>query len=164
MGHRAVCGGGLVVEVEAVVEVNAAQRARMVRKIRTALGGSESGKTLAVLGLTFKPDTDDMRESPSVAILPALMEKGALVRAHDPQGMEEARKYLPADVEYCSDIYATFEGADGVVLMTEWNAYRNLDLRRIRETMDGNVFVDLRNVYEPSDMQALGFEYYGVGR
>jgi UDPglucose 6-dehydrogenase len=150
--------------VEAVVEVNAAQRARMVRKIRTALGGSESGKTLAVLGLTFKPDTDDMRESPSVAILPALMEKGALVRAHDPQGMEEARKYLPADVEYCSDIYATFEGADGVVLMTEWNAYRNLDLRRIRETMDGNVFVDLRNVYEPSDMQALGFEYYGVGR
>ncbi len=150
--------------VEAVVEVNAAQRARMVKKIRTALGGSEAGKKLAVLGLTFKPETDDMRESPSVAILPALIEKGAQVRAHDPQGMDEAKHHLPADVQYCEDIYATFEGADCVILMTEWNAYRNLDLKRIRDTMSGNVFVDLRNVYEPEDMEALGFEYFGVGR
>jgi UDPglucose 6-dehydrogenase len=150
--------------VEAVVEVNAAQKARMVRKIRNALGGSEAGKTIAVLGLTFKPETDDMRESPSVAILPALMEKGAVVRAHDPQGMEEARHVLPDGVHYCDRIYDTFEGADAVVLMTEWNAYRNLDLERMRDAMSGRVFIDLRNVYEPSDMRALGFEYSGVGR
>lgn len=150
--------------VEAVVEVNSAQRARMVRKIRTALGGSEAGKTVAVLGLTFKPETDDMRESPSIAILPALMEKGAQVRAHDPQGMDEARHILPGGVHYCDDIYATFEGADAVVLMTEWNAYRNLDMKRVLSLMAGNVFVDLRNVYEPSDMRELGFHYSGVGR
>ena len=99
-----------------------------------------------------------MRESPSLAIL-ALIEKGAQVSAHDPQGMDEAKHHLPADVQYCHDIYATFEGADCVILMTEWNAYRNLDLKRIHDTMKGNVFVDLRNVYEPKDMAALGFEY-----
>lgn len=150
--------------VEAVVEVNAAQRARMVNKVRTALGGSESGKTLAVLGLTFKPETDDMRDAPSLAILPPLMEKGARVRAHDPQGMDEARKLLPEGVQYCDDIYEIFEGAHATVLMTEWNAYRGLDLARVRDTMAGNVFIDLRNVYEPDEMRANGFEYVGVGR
>lgn len=150
--------------VEAVVEVNAAQRARMVRKIRRALGGSEAGKALAVLGLTFKPETDDMRDSPALAILPALVERGAVIRAHDPQGMAEAKHLLPDTVQYCEEIYDTLPGADAVVLITEWNVYRGLDLRRVRELMAGKVFVDLRNVYEPDAMCSLGFDYHGVGR
>lgn len=150
--------------VESVVEVNAAQRVRMVRKIRTALGGSETGKTLAVLGLTFKPETDDMRDAPSLAILPALMEKGAKIRAHDPQGMEEAGDLLPEGIKYCDDVYEAVSDADGIVLMTEWNAYRGLDLERVKETMRGDVFLDLRNVYEPEVMRAAGFAYVGVGR
>ncbi len=150
--------------VESVIEVNAAQRARMVRKIRQALGGSESGKTLAVLGLTFKPETDDMRESPALAILPALVEKGARIRAHDPKGMDEARALLPDGIEYLEDIYQTLRGADAVVLLTEWNTYRGLDLERTRELMAGDVFIDLRNVYEPQAMRAEGFRYFCVGR
>lgn len=150
--------------VEAVTEVNAAQKARMVKKIRQALGGSEAGKTLAVLGLTFKPETDDMREAPAVAILPVLMEKGASIRAQDPQGMVEARRYLPDGITYCGDPYEAIEDADAVVLMTEWNAYRGLDLKRVKSSMKGNVFVDLRNVYEPGKMRELGFHYVCVGR
>jgi len=150
--------------VESVVEVNAAQRARMVKKIRTALGGDEAGKTLAVLGLTFKPETDDMRDAPSVTIIPALLERGARVRAHDPQGMDEARKVLPDEVEYFDDLYKIFDGADATVLLTEWNAYRGLDTKSILQLMRGNVFVDLRNVYEPTDMQRAGFDYVCVGR
>ena len=150
--------------VESVVEVNAAQRARMVQKIRNALGGSESGKTIAVLGLTFKPETDDMRDAPSAAIIPALMERGARIRAHDPKGMEEARKMLPEEVEYCADAYDTFEGADAVVLVTEWNAYRGLDIDEMRRRMRGDTFVDLRNVYEPEEMRRAGLDYHCVGR
>ncbi len=150
--------------VESVVEVNAAQRARMVRKVRDALGGDEAGKTLGVLGLTFKPETDDMRDAPALAILPALLEKGARIRAHDPQGIDEARKLLPASIEYFDDIYETIEGADAVILLTEWNAYRGLDLERVLESMRGRVFVDLRNVYEPRRMREAGFEYTCVGR
>ena len=150
--------------VEAVIEVNAAQKARMIKKIRVALGGSEAGKTLAVLGLTFKPETDDMRDAPALSILPTLIEKGAIVRAHDPQGMKEARKHLPASVVYCDRVYDTFDGADAVVLMTEWNAYRGLDLDQVMARMKGRVFCDLRNVYEPEHMSARGFAYAGVGR
>ena len=150
--------------VEAVVEVNAAQRARMIRKIRKALGGSEAGKTLAVLGLTFKPETDDMRDAPALAILPTLVEKGATVRAHDPKGMDEARELLPDTITYCEDIDETFNGADAVVLMTEWNSYRGLDLHRTLSLMKGDLFIDLRNVYEPSVMKSAGFNYVGVGR
>lgn len=150
--------------VEAVTEVNAAQRARMVSKIRGALGGGEAGKVLAVLGLTFKPETDDMRDAPSLAILPALVEKGAEIRAHDPHGMSEAKSLLPKEVIYTDDIYSALEGADGVVLMTEWNEYRALDLKRVLSLMRGNVFVDLRNVYEPQQMREAGFNYVGVGR
>ncbi len=150
--------------VESVVEVNAAQKARMIRKIRSALGGSESGKRIAVLGLTFKPETDDMRDAPALAILPALVEKGAAIHAHDPQGIEEAKPLLPGGVEYHEDAYDAIEGADAIVLMTEWNAYRGLDLERVKELMSGRVFVDLRNVYEPKDMVVAGFEYTGVGR
>lgn len=150
--------------VESVVEVNAAQKARMVKKIRNALGGSESGKTIAVLGLTFKPETDDMRDSPALAIIPALTDKGAIVRAHDPEGMQEAKHLLPDQVHYCDEIYQTFEGADAVVLMTEWNQYRGLDLERVKGLMNGRAFIDLRNVYEPESMIAQGFEYTCVGR
>ena len=150
--------------VEATVEVNAAQKARMVKKIREALGGSESGKTIAVLGLTFKPETDDMRDAPSLAIIPNLIDKGASIRAHDPQGVEESRKLLPGGITYCEDIYETVTGADAIVLLTEWNEYRGLDFPRIRECVSGQVFVDLRNVYEPEAIAAHGFEYHGVGR
>jgi UDPglucose 6-dehydrogenase len=150
--------------VEAAVEVNAAQKARMVKKIREALGGSEAGKTIAILGLTFKPETDDMRDSPSLAIIPNLVDKGATIRAHDPQGVEEAKKLLPAKVQYFEDVYEMITGADACVLMTEWNEYRGLDLERILGQMAGNVFVDLRNVYEPVVMKGLGFSYSCVGR
>ncbi len=150
--------------VEAVVEVNAAQRARMVKKIRTAIGGDESGKTIAVLGLTFKPETDDMRDAPAVTIIPALVERGARIHAHDPQGMDEARKVLPEEVAYFSDIYETIDQADAVILLTEWNVYRGLDIEQLRRRMRGNAFVDLRNVYEPAAMQQAGFEYVCVGR
>ncbi len=150
--------------VEAAVEVNAAQKARMVKKIRDAMGGSEAGKVIAVLGLTFKPETDDMRDAPAISILPALMEKGATIRAHDPKGMEEARKYLPEGVNYVENAYAACEGADAAVLMTEWNQYRALDLERLRKALREPVFIDLRNVYEPAAMQAAGFRYVGVGR
>lgn len=150
--------------VETVIEVNEAQKARMIGKIRQALKGSESGKTIAVLGLTFKPETDDMRDAPSLAILPKLIENGAIIRAHDPQGIREARALLPASVNYFDDIYATIADADAVVLMTEWNVYRGLDLDQVRKLMRGRVFVDLRNVYERDQMVRAGFEYYCVGR
>ena len=150
--------------VEAVMEVNAAQRARMIGKIRAALGGSASGRTLAVLGLTFKPETDDMREAPATAILPPLIEDGARVRAHDPKGAEEAKRVLPEGIAYCGDIYDTLSGADATILMTEWNAYRGLDLARVLEGMRGRTFIDLRNVYEPREMRACGFDYVCVGR
>ena len=150
--------------VEAVVEANAAQRARMLKKIRAALGGSESGKALGVLGLTFKPETDDMRDSPASAILPSLLENGARVRAHDPKGIDEAKRLLPAGIDYCDDIYETLRHADAAILMTEWNAYRGLDLARVLRMMNGRVFIDLRNVYEPSEMREYGFDYVGVGR
>ncbi len=150
--------------VESVVEVNASQKARMVTKIRDALGGSEADKTIAVLGLTFKPETDDMRDSPSLAILPALADKGAIIKAHDPEGVEEAQKILPDSIQYCESVDQAIEQADAIVLMTEWNLYRGLDLNHIKSLMNGKVFVDLRNVYERQRMEEHGFEYHCVGR
>jgi len=150
--------------VEAVIEVNAAQKARMIGKIRQVLGGSEDGKTLAVLGLTFKPETDDMREAPVLSILPALLDKGAKIRAHDPQGMEEAKSLLPSAVKYCNDPYETITDADAIILMTEWNAYRGMDMEKVKSLMRGHIFIDLRNVYEPDQMQDAGFKYQCVGR
>lgn len=150
--------------VETVIEVNAAQKARMVQKIREALGGSEHDKVIAVLGLTFKPETDDMRDSPALSILPALADKGAKIRAHDPEGVDEARKILPDTIQYCDEIYSTAEGADAIVIMTEWNQYRGLDLDKIKELMKGNKFIDLRNVYERGLLEERGFEYTCVGR
>ena len=136
----------------------------MIKKVRNALGGSETEKTIGVLGLTFKPETDDMRDAPALSILPALMEKGARIKAHDPQGMDEAREMLPPGIEYCEDHFDVFNEADAVVLMTEWNLYRGLDLRRAKQRMHGAVFVDLRNVYERAQMESLGFTYVCIGR
>ena len=150
--------------VESVVEINAAQRSRMVAKIRGALGGDEAGKVIAVLGLTFKPETDDMRDAPALAILPPLIEKGARIRATDPRGVPEAKALLPGSVEYAEDVWEALDGADAVVLLTEWNVYRGLDLQEVGRRMRGRVFVDLRNVYDPDQMRSLGFEYTCVGR
>ena len=150
--------------VEAAVEVNAAQKARMVKKIRDALGGDVASKTLAFLGLTFKPETDDMREAPAITIIPALMEKGAAIRAHDPQGMKEAQRYLPQGIRYASDAYDACDGADAVILLTEWNQYRSLDLKRIKRLLRQPIFIDLRNVYDVGPMIELGFVYVGVGK
>jgi len=150
--------------IEAVTEVNASQKARMVAKIRSALGGSEADKAIAVLGLTFKPETDDMRDAPALSILPALADRGARIRAHDPQGTQEARHLLPESVEFSRSLEEALSGADAAVLMTEWNEYRGLNLERVRELMRGRVFIDLRNVYERDLMENAGFEYYGVGR
>jgi UDPglucose 6-dehydrogenase len=149
--------------VEAAVEINAAQKARMVKKIRDALGGSEAGKTIAVLGLTFKPETDDLREAPALSILPPLADKGARLQVHDPEGMEEAREMFP-DYTYAASAYEACDGADAVVLMTEWNQYRALDLADVKARLKTPIFIDLRNVYTPEQMRAAGFEYYGVGR
>ena len=149
--------------VESVVEVNAAQKARMVNKIKTALG-DVSGKKIAVLGLTFKPETDDMRDSPALSIIPPLLDKGAKIHAHDPQGVDEAKKELKESIQYHANIDEMLEGSDALVLMTEWNEYRNLNLSRIKELMRGKTFVDLRNVYERQSVEAAGFDYVAVGR
>jgi len=150
--------------VESVIEVNEAQKARMISKIKNAFNGSVAGKHLGVLGLTFKPETDDMRDAPSLSILPKLIENGAIIRAHDPQGMEEAKSHLPSDILYCENIYDVFEDVDAVVLLTEWHAYRGMDMKKIHGLMKGNIFLDLRNVYEPDEMKQLGFDYHCVGR
>lgn len=149
--------------IETVIEVNAAQKARMVGKIRKALGGSEAGKKIVSLGLTFKPETDDMRDAPALTVLPALKEKGAKIVATDPHGIEEAKKYMP-DLEYIDDPYEAMKDADCLILMTEWNEYRSLDFEKVKKAMKGNIFVDLRNVYDPETIRKEGFEYVGVGR
>jgi UDPglucose 6-dehydrogenase len=149
--------------VEAVLAVNDNRKRAMARKVSNAAGGSLRGKTVAVLGLTFKPDTDDMREAPSIPLVTGLLDLGAKVRAHDPVGMDQARKELP-DIEYCDDPYACVKGADAMVVVTEWVQYRTLDLERLKREMARPVVVDLRNIYRPEDMAALGFVYESVGR
>jgi UDPglucose 6-dehydrogenase len=149
--------------VETVVAVNDARKRRMAQRIRVACGGAVAGKTVAVLGLTFKPNTDDMRESPSLVILPALQNDGATIRVFDPEGMKEARKLMP-ELVYCKDAYEAMTGADVLVILTEWNEFRSLNLQRMRECLRQPVVVDLRNVYGPADMAAAGFTYHGIGR
>jgi UDPglucose 6-dehydrogenase len=149
--------------VEAVLAVNDNRKRAMARKVSSAVGGSLRGKTVAVLGLTFKPDTDDMREAPSIPLVTGLLDMGAKVRAHDPVGMEQARRELP-DIEYCDDPYACVRGADAMVVVTEWVQYRTLDLQRLKREMAQPVVVDLRNIYRPEEMAALGFTYESVGR
>ena len=150
--------------VEAVVEVNAAQKARMVKKIRQSLDGSENNKKIAIFGLTFKPGTDDMRDAPSLSILPPLIDKGAIINAHDPQGLKEASDLLPQEINFYTNIYESISGADAIVLMTEWEDYRDLDYEKILTIMKGNTIIDLRNFYNPKKMQKIGFKYHSVGR
>jgi UDPglucose 6-dehydrogenase len=150
--------------VETVVAVNDARKAGMAMRVITACGGSVRGKTIAVLGLTFKPETDDMRESPSIPIVSRLVEDGALVRAFDPEGMEQARPLLPDGVMYCRDALDAAAGADALVLITEWNEFRALSPVRLRDAMNGKVLVDLRNVYDPVAMRQSGLDYHGIGR
>ena len=149
--------------VEATIEANAAHKARMIDKIRKTLGG-EAGKTLAVLGLTFKPNTDDMRDAPALAILPALVEGGARIQAHDPEGMDEARRLLPEAIHYCASPKEALAGADAAILLTEWPIYRHLHPDEVREGMRGRIFLDLRNAYPRAPWEAAGFVYVGVGR
>ncbi|WP_031549757.1 UDP-glucose dehydrogenase family protein [Parvularcula oceani] len=149
--------------VEAVVGINDERKKKMAARVAEAVGGDLSGKTVAVLGLTFKPNTDDMRDSPSLDILPELQRMGAKVRAHDPEGMEEAQKHLE-DILYCDGPYHALEGADACVIVTEWDAYRALDLGRVKSMMNEPVLVDLRNVYDPATMREAGFAYSSIGR
>ncbi len=149
--------------IETVIRVNERQKKRMVDKIRRAVGGELAGKIIGVLGLSFKPETDDMRDAPAVDILQGLAAEGASIRAFDPVAMREAAKVLP-DLSYCKDAYEACENADAVVIMTEWNQFRMLDLEQVRRRLRAPVVVDLRNVYDPKPMQAAGFEYHSVGR
>ncbi len=151
--------------VEAVVKVNDSRKRAMGRKVVDALGGVDAarGKKAALLGLTFKPNTDDMRDSPSIAVAQTLMDAGVDVAAYDPEGMEQARPLLP-EVTMCDDPYAAIAGADVVVIVTEWDAFRALDLKRVKELANAPVLVDLRNIYNPEDMAAAGFTYLSVGR
>ena len=147
--------------VEAVVAVNDARKLAMAEKIERAFSGAK-GKTIAVLGLTFKPNTDDMRDAPSLVIVPYLQQKGATIRAFDPEGAKEARKLL--NIELCKDAYEALKDADGVVILTEWNEFRALDISRMKELMKSPLMVDLRNIYRPGQMAAAGFTYVSVGR
>jgi UDPglucose 6-dehydrogenase len=149
--------------VETVVKSNELRKLRMADRVVAACGGSVQGKTVAVLGLTFKPNTDDMRDSPSLAIVPALQKAGATVRTYDPEGMEEAKKLL-SGITYCGGAYETMEGADALVLITEWNEFRALDLDRVKGLLKAPVIVDLRNIYKPDEMAAAGFSYVSIGR
>ncbi|WP_086616601.1 UDP-glucose dehydrogenase family protein [Erythrobacter tepidarius] len=151
--------------VEAVVKVNESRKRAMGRKVIDALGGIEAarGKKAALLGLTFKPNTDDMRDSPALAIAQTLMDAGVAVAAYDPEGMEQARPLLP-EVTMCESAYEAITGADVVVIVTEWDAFRALDLKRVKELAKAPVMVDLRNIYNPEDMRAAGFAYTSVGR
>ncbi|HZN09650.1 MAG TPA: UDP-glucose/GDP-mannose dehydrogenase family protein [Pyrinomonadaceae bacterium] len=148
--------------VDAVIEVNQQQGEQMLLKIRK-LVGKLKGKTIAVLGLAFKPETDDMREAPAIGIIRNLLDDGAKVRAYDPVAKSEAMKVLP-DITYADDEYAAVAGADALVFVTEWNQFRALDMLRIRDLMKSPKIADLRNIYEPEDMREMGFEYVGVGR
>lgn len=149
--------------IETVVAINDERKKRMADKIIAACGGSVAGKTIAVLGLTFKPNTDDMRDSPSLEIVPALQKAGATIRAFDPEGMHEAQKMLDG-LTYCDDAYSTMQDADCLAILTEWNEFRALNLGRVKSLLKSPVIVDLRNVYEPKEMFDLGFEYSSIGR
>jgi len=148
--------------VDTVIEVNENQRVRMIAKIEKLIGETKN-KNIAVLGLAFKPETDDMREAPAVDIIKALVERGAKVRAFDPVAMTEAAKILP-DIAYAEDEYQAIDGADALVFVTEWNQFRALDMKRVYESMKTPKIADLRNIYNPATMRELGFDYVGVGR
>ena len=148
--------------LEAVIKVNDEQKKRMINKIEEKVGDLK-GKTIGILGLSFKPNTNDIRESSSIAIIQGLLATGAKVKAFDPGAMEEAKAVLP-EIEYGKDAYDVAKGVDALVLATEWNQFRRLDLQRIRGLLKSPIFIDLRNVYDPDQMKRLGFSYCGVGR
>ncbi|HXK12779.1 MAG TPA: UDP-glucose/GDP-mannose dehydrogenase family protein [Vicinamibacteria bacterium] len=150
--------------VGATIAVNDERPARMLEKLRTAFGGSLRGRTIAQLGLTFKPNTDDVRESPALAILQGLLADGATVRVYDPAGMPNAREGAPTGVVFCANELETLDGAEGLVVATEWNQFRGIEPDLLKSRLKGNVVCDLRNVYEPSVMRAKGFHYVAVGR
>ncbi|OYY79958.1 MAG: hypothetical protein B7Y12_23225 [Rhizobiales bacterium 24-66-13] len=150
--------------IETVVAVNDVRKLAVGKKVIRALGSDPRGKTVAVLGLTFKPNTDDMRESPAIAIVNTLLDRGVKVRAYDPEGMEEAKKVLPAGVHYGTGPYEIAAGADAIVIVTEWDAFRALDFAKLKAIMAQPVLVDLRNIYRPDEMADLGFTYDSVGR
>ncbi|MBY0583427.1 MAG: UDP-glucose/GDP-mannose dehydrogenase family protein [Sphingomonas sp.] len=149
--------------VEAVVKVNDSRKRAMGRKVINALGGEARGKTVAILGLTFKPNTDDMRDAPSLAIVQSLLDAGAEIRAYDPEGMAIAKEIMP-EITLCADAYEAAKGADAVAIVTEWDIFRALDLKRLAETMAAPVMIDLRNVYPPAKAEREGFRYSSVGR
>jgi UDPglucose 6-dehydrogenase len=148
--------------VRSVMKVNEKQKERMVAKVKEALGNLK-GKTIAVLGLSFKPNTDDMREAPSLKIISSLQREGAKIRAYDPKAMEVARKIFKK-IEYGKDPYDVAKGSDALLIITEWNQFRNLDLKRLQKIMKSPVFLDFRNIYEPAKMREMGFKYFAVGR
>jgi UDPglucose 6-dehydrogenase len=149
--------------VEAVVAVNDNRKRAMGRKIIAAMGGEVRGKTVAVLGLTFKPNTDDMRDSPAISVIQTLQDAGATVKAYDPEGHEQARPMLP-DIQYCEGPYQAIEGADALAIVTEWDAFRALDFARVKSLLKSPVLVDLRNIYNREEVEAAGFSYTGIGR
>ena len=149
--------------IDTVLRVNDARKRSMARRIAEACGGNVEGLTLAALGLTFKPNTDDMRDSPSLAFLPALHDAGATIRAFDPEGIAEAKKLMP-ELDYCGDPYEAMDGADGLILVTEWNAFRALDLTRVKRLLRRPLVIDLRNIYKPEEMAAIGLAYHSIGR
>jgi UDPglucose 6-dehydrogenase len=163
LARTAQDAGSPVRIVETVVQINDRRKGAMAGRIMSACGGSVRGKTIAVLGVAFKPNTDDMRDAPSLSIIPALQDAGAHVKAHDPAAMHEAGALLPG-VEWCEDAYQAAAGAHAVALVTEWNEFRGLDLSRLGDSMAARVFVDLRNVYRPEVVRGLGFAYTSVGR
>jgi UDPglucose 6-dehydrogenase len=148
--------------VQTTIDVNDARKKAMAGKVVAALGGDLAGRTIGILGLTFKPNTDDMRDAPSLDIVPALIAMGASVQAFDPQG-QEARALLP-DVDFKNDAYEAARGANALVILTEWDQFRALDLRRLSQIMQAPVIVDLRNIYRPEEVRAAGFTYVSVGR
>ncbi|HKP54267.1 MAG TPA: UDP-glucose/GDP-mannose dehydrogenase family protein [Chloroflexia bacterium] len=164
LAHMAENGNARPQLLHAVLEINLEARRRFVAKVIKLLGGEVAGKRIGVLGLSFKPDTDDMRESPSIDIVEALIEKGAEVAAYDPIAMEAARKELPEAVHYCRDAYEVARGADALLLITAWNEFKQLDMEKVRDLMRNCVLVDGRNVYDPKEISDLGFTYVGVGR
>ena len=149
--------------VEAVVKANEERKIRMAEKIKLACGGNITGKTIAILGVTFKPNTDDMRDSPSLSIIPDLVKSGAFVKAYDPQGMNEAKELLQ-DVTWCSNAYDAIENTDALAILTEWNEFRALDLGKLRSIMKQPIMIDLRNIYNPNEMKSSGFKYFCIGR
>ncbi|MBN9020765.1 MAG: UDP-glucose/GDP-mannose dehydrogenase family protein, partial [Rhizobiales bacterium] len=149
--------------VEAVIRANEARKARLAERVVAEMGGTASGRTIAVLGLTFKPNTDDMRDAPSLVMVPALQKHGASVRVHDPKGMPHARALLDG-VAWCESPLEAAEGADAIVITTEWDIYRAMDLAALRAAMRGDLFFDFRNIYKAREVTRFGYRYFGIGR